>query len=51
MKTARRPHRVVATYRDEIVATVSRQLAREFGDGFGPEHVPRRVPFAALFPR
>jgi predicted nuclease of restriction endonuclease-like (RecB) superfamily len=39
-----------AAYGEEIVATVSRQLAAEFGDGYGEKNLRRMLQFAERFP-
>lgn len=39
-----------ATYGEQIVVTVSRQLETEFGKGFGEKNVRRMIQFSELFP-
>ncbi|MAT16921.1 MAG: hypothetical protein CMJ46_16800 [Planctomyces sp.] len=39
-----------AEYGEEIVATVSRELAAEFGSGFSKSNLLRMIQFAELFP-
>ena len=39
-----------AGYGEEIVATLSRQLAAEFGRGFEPKNLHRMIQFAEVFP-
>ena len=39
-----------AEYGNQIVATLSRQLAMEYGQGFGPRNIFRMIQFAEYFP-
>ena len=39
-----------AEYGEQIVATLSRQLAAEFGRGFEPKNLRRMIQFAEVFP-
>ncbi len=39
-----------AEYGKQIVATLSRQLAMEYGQGFGPRNIFRMIQFAEYFP-
>jgi hypothetical protein len=39
-----------AEYGEEIVSTLSRQLAAEYGDGFSVKNLRHMIQFAAVFP-